>query len=71
MTHWVSALATLLRKPDFKKEYRKEPSFGSKLEIESATVDFFKTTDGGYIPKVHLKEIGTFYSDPAKVAEKF
>jgi hypothetical protein len=72
LTHWVSALAThVYAKPDIKKEYRKVLSFGSKLEIESATVDFFKTTDGGYIPKVHLKEIGTFYSDPAKVAEKF
>mgnify|MGYP001582065446 CR=1 FL=1 len=72
LTHWVSALAThVYAHPDIKKEFIKVLSFGSNLEIESETTDFFKTTDGGYIPKAHLKEIGTFCSDPAKVAEKF
>ena len=72
LTHWVSSLAThVYAHPDIKKKYIKVLSFGSNLEIESTTADFFKTTDGGYIPKGHLKEIGTFYSDPAKVAEKF
>ena len=42
LTHWVSALAThVYAKPDIKKEYRKVLSFGSKLEIESATDEFF------------------------------
>ncbi|MCF6316366.1 MAG: C40 family peptidase [Marinosulfonomonas sp.] len=71
-THWVSAPAThLYTMNDFKSREAMALSFGSYLTIVAAHERFFETSHGYFVPKQHLREVGTKFSDPIDVAALF
>lgn len=70
-THWVAAPAThLYAAPDIKAPEVMALPFGARLAVEPNGV-FAETADGGFVPSVHLKPVGAFYTDPVAVAEMF
>lgn len=71
-THRVSVRAThVYPEPDFKARELCGLSFGSLLAVAHEHAHFFETTDGGFIPKPHLRPVDRPFTDPATVAQLF
>lgn len=70
-THWVSALAThVYQASNLKTPDLNTLTFGSKVTVTANDAGFAQCA-GGYVPQVHLSEIGALQRDPIKVAELF
>lgn len=70
-THWVSALAsTVYQQANLKSPDQSTLSFGCKVTVTAVEAGFAQCA-GGYVPQVHLSEIGTSLPDPVAVAELF
>lgn len=68
-THVVTARAShAYAEPDFKSAELMGLSLGSLLAVDGES-DRFASTDAGFVPRVHLREIGP-EPDPVRVAER-
>lgn len=72
VTHRVIAPATLFyASPNIKRRELATLSFGSLLAIRTEAALFAETTDGLFVPRVHLAPLASHLSDPASVAEMY
>ncbi|MFW8594030.1 C40 family peptidase [Cribrihabitans neustonicus] len=70
-SHWVSAAAThAYTEAEFKSPERCGLSHGARVQVTGSHGRFL-ATDQGFIPAGHLSPLGTWASDPVKVAELF
>jgi hypothetical protein len=71
-THKVIALRTLLfPAPDIKLPPTSTLPLGARLAVARIDGGFAVTRSGGYVPSVHLTEIGEYEADFVTVAERF
>lgn len=71
-THRVVSLAThLYQAADVKSHDIMSLSFGSLLTVTGQRDAFFETSEGFFVPAVHVAELNRVFSDPAGVAELF
>ena len=69
-THWVSAPAShLYPEPQVKVRETAALSLGSRVRVVGETGKFAETADGAFIPRMHLRALGDWASDPVAVAE--
>ncbi|MDP2061494.1 MAG: NlpC/P60 family protein [Phaeovulum sp.] len=69
-THWVAAPAShLYPEPQVKQRETAALSLGARVRVVGETGKFAETADGGFIPRMHLREIGDWAQDPVAVAE--
>jgi cell wall-associated NlpC family hydrolase len=70
-THWISAPSShLYPAPDIKSPERMALSFGALLHVRAMTARFAETPQG-FVPRIHLREIGTPLPDPVETARLF
>lgn len=70
-THWVAAPAThLYPEPRVQAHEIAGLSLGARVNV-TGTSGKFVETDQGFIPAMHLREIGDWLSDPVEVAATF
>jgi len=71
-THWVSVPAThIYASATIKKIELGLLSLGAKLTIQNVDGKFAETSDGRFVPAMHLSPMSSRLSDPALVAEMF
>jgi hypothetical protein len=71
-THRVAVRAThVYAAPDIKSPDLAGLSFGARLRIVSETDRFKETHDGRFVPKQHLRGLGTPFRDPVTIAQLF
>ena len=71
-THRVVARAThLYPAPDMKRREVAWLSFGTELRVVASAGAFFETSEGLFVPKVHLRPLTAHFADPVSVAQIF
>jgi len=71
-THWVSVPAShIYATPSIKKIELGLLSLGAKLSIRKIEGKFAETSDGRFVPTMHLSPMTSRLTDPAAVAEMF
>lgn len=71
LTHWVAAPAThLYPEPRVQARELAGLSLGARLRVTGEQGNFAETTRG-FVPKMHLRPIGDWHSDPVAVAQVF
>lgn len=72
ITHIVSVRSThLYSAPDFKSPELVALSFGSRVRIVEMQDRFSETSDGAFIPSIHIRPVDPPMTDPIAVAELF
>ncbi|WP_372840532.1 NlpC/P60 family protein [Phaeovulum sp.] len=69
-THWVSAPAThLYPEPQVKTRETAALSIGARVRVVGEQGKFLQTADGAFIPRMHLRALNDWATDPVAVAE--
>jgi len=71
-THFVSARSThVYSGAGIKNPPIMALSFGSRLSLIGEQGKFAKTSEGQFLPRVHVREVDELFEDPVEVAELF